>query len=538
MRQPWYASLLLASLLSGCAASPVLPWQAAQTPAGLQFASQAQEPARAVKLIAASSDGSQAELEYVVLRGASSHRRHLRIAFNGEPNNPDAWQVKASRLNGVSVGKGSVQGADRQMLKQELAELKALLVPEAAPAEPARSVQALPGTLRAPSRRNSIQFHVSADASRLALLQAVKEAETSFFIETFIWHDDKTGRELADALIARKRDIERQGGTFEIKILLDAIGLRFSGGADRTIIEHMRASGLEVRMFSPHFFSGGRVAPLTHHKLYIADGRQVITGGRNIGDEYLLDTVEAPGGIKFPGWHDLLFTIQGDETGRIRDEFFKNWERAGGKRSTRLAAIVPDPTGDVAVETVTTDPHARAYGLREAHERLVKNAEREIVAIYPYFSDDRLIKSLIQAKRANPALSVKVLLPGIRQVGKQGLMYELLNEESASQLLAVGGEIRMYVGARGAERFSHFKGLAVDREILSLGSANADARTYKNNHELNTLIDDKPTAEEFQRQVIDPDWAIARPVTQDELKKSKLTRRIARKVLEFFDFLL
>jgi cardiolipin synthase len=538
MRHPWFASLLLTSLLAGCAA-PMLPLQATQVRGGLNFASQAQEPTRAVKLIAASSDGLTAELEYAVLRGASSHRRHLRIAFNGEPGNPDAWQITSSSLNGVAVGQGSVQGADRLMLKQELSELKSQLVPDsAAPAAPVRTVQALPGTLLAPSRRNRITFHVSAEASRRALLDAVKQAESSFYIETFIWHDDQTGRALADALIARKREVESQGGRFEVKILLDAIGLRFSDGADKTVIDHMRKNGLDVRMFSPTFFSSGRIAPLTHHKLYIADGDQVITGGRNIGDEYLLETVEGPNGIRFPGWHDLLFTISGDETGRIRDAFFKNWERSGGQRSTTLAAIVPDPTGGVAVETITTDPHARQYGIREAHDRLVRNAEREIVAIYPYFSDDRLIKGLIAAKKKNPALSVKVLLPGIRQVGKQGLLYELLNEESAAQLLAAGGEIRMYVGERGAERFSHFKGLAVDTEILSLGSANADARTYKNNHELNTLIDDVPTAQEFKRQVIDPDWAIARPVTQAELKRSKLTRRIARKVLEFFDFLM
>jgi cardiolipin synthase len=537
MRHRLLASLLLTSLLAGCAA-PTLPLQANQVRSGLNFASQAQEPARAIKLIAASSDGETAELEYAVLRGARSHRRQLRVAFNGEPGNPDAWRITGSSLNGVAVGEGSVQGADRLMLKQELSELKTQLAPETAPAAPVRAVQALPGTLRAPSRHNRITFHVSADASRRALLDAVKQAESSFYVETFIWHDDQTGRALADALIARKREVESRGGRFEVKILLDAIGLRFSDGADKTVIDHMRQNGLEVRMFSPYFFSGGRIAPLTHHKLYIADGDQVITGGRNIGDEYLLDTIEGPNGIRFPGWHDLLFTIAGDETGRIRDAFFQNWERAGGKRPTTLAAIVPDPSGAVAVETITTDPHARQYGIREAHERLVRNAEREIVAIYPYFSDDRLIKSLIAAKQKNPALSVKVLLPGVRQVGKQGLLYELLNEESASQLLAAGGEIRMYVGQRGAERFSHFKGLAVDTEILSLGSANADARTYKNNHELNTLIDDVPTAQAFKREIIDPDWATARPVTQAELKRSKLTRRIARKVLEFFDFLM
>lgn len=248
-------------------------------------------------------------------------------------------------------------------------------------------------------------------------------------------------------------------------------------------------------------------------------------------------TYELSGGERVLGWHDLLYTVAGEETGRLREAFFKNWERAGGKRPADPAPVVPDPVGQVAMETITTDPQARAYGLREAHERLMRHAEREIVAIYPYFSDDRLIESMIEAKRRNPALSVKVLLPGVRQKGKQGLMYEVLNEESAMQLLKAGAEVRLFDGA-GSDRFSHFKGLAIDGEILSLGSANADARTYKNNHELNTLIEDVETARDFYRQVISPDWASARPVTRAELAQAGLTRRVARKVLEFFDFLL
>ncbi|MFN3430466.1 MAG: phospholipase D-like domain-containing protein [Candidatus Sericytochromatia bacterium] len=538
MRHPFASSLLLAALLSGCGAQLAAPLRASQSGSVQAYAAQAQEPARTVTLLSASSDGQRASLEYAVLRGATPLRRKLSIDFNGEPQNPDAWQIKDATLNDSRLAKGALPATVREMFRQELAELKSHVVPQAAEPAPERAVQALPGTLVAPTRLNRVEFHLSADASRRALLDSVKRAEGSFYVETFIWHDDETGRELADALIARKREVEAQGGRFDVLVLVDAIGLRFSGGADRTILDHMKQNGLEVRLFSPTFFSGGRIAPLTHHKLYIADGSRVMTGGRNIGDEYLKETFQNAKGQTVLGWHDLLYTVHGEETGRIREAFFQNWERAGGKRPVRPAAIKPEPDGAVAVETITTDPHARRYGIREAHDRLIRNAEREIVAIYPYFSDDRLIKSLIQAKRQNPAVTIKVLLPGVRQVGKQGLMYELLNEESALQLLSAGAEIRMYAGTPGAERFSHFKGLAVDREVLSLGSANADARTYKNNHELNTMIQHGPTAADFHRQVVDPDWAVARPVTADQLKRSKLTRRVARKVLEFFDFLL
>lgn len=56
-----------------------------------------------------------------------------------------------------------------------------------------------------PTYHNQITLHPSADESRQALLDSIKNAKSSFYIETFIWHNDEAGREIAQALIDRKR---------------------------------------------------------------------------------------------------------------------------------------------------------------------------------------------------------------------------------------------------------------------------------------------------------------------------------------------
>jgi phosphatidylserine/phosphatidylglycerophosphate/cardiolipin synthase-like enzyme len=173
---------------------------------------------------------------------------------------------------------------------------------------------------------------------------------------------------------------------------------------------------------------------------------------------------------------------------------------------------------------------------------MIANAQKEIVAIYPYFSDDKLVQALIDAKKKNPALTVKVMMPANREAGREGSVYSLLNKLSARQLMAAGIEVRMFAGGsvkgQPVDRFSHFKGMIVDQAVLSIGSGNGDGRTFKKNHELNTVIADKAAAQDFLNQVVNPDWAAAEPVTQKDLDADSLWTRIKQQVLEVFDFML
>jgi cardiolipin synthase len=392
--------------------------------------------------------------------------------------------------------------------------------------------------------RNQITLHVSPEASHEALLESIRTAKSSFLIETFIWHNDKAGNEVIQALADRIKLAKNSGESFDAKVLIDWFGLRqgTGGKSDPEIVNKLRDAGVDVLEFARGYVDEMKLIPLTHRKLYIKDGSQFITGGRNLGDEYLLKTFTDPNGGHQLSWHDLMFTVEGEETGRIIDQFFDNWKRAGGKVPDVKPTIVPHPTGLTRVESFITNPHAGIYTLQKAHLELVRNAEKEIVVMYPYLSDDRLIAAMIEAKRKNPALSIRIILPASKEVTAEGGIYELLNKESSRQLMRVGAEVRMNQGGvvdgKAVERFSHFKGLSVDRKVISIGSANGDARTFRNNHELNTVIAGKDAVEDFHRQVIGPDWANAKPLTQADLDKDTLWIRIKQRVLEALDFLL
>ncbi|MNL41553.1 Cardiolipin synthase [compost metagenome] len=80
--------------------------------------------------------------------------------------------------------------------------------------------------------------------------------------------------------------------------------------------------------------------------------------------------------------------------------------------------------------------------------------------------------------------------------------------------------------------------MTVDGEILSIGSANADFRTYNTNHEIVNIVADKEKVEEFNRTIAVPDWNAAKPISQEWLKNnSSWSEKAFRMVAEPLDFL-
>ncbi|MDB5100078.1 MAG: phospholipase family protein [Cyanobacteria bacterium RYN_339] len=391
-----------------------------------------------------------------------------------------------------------------------------------------------------PTTRNQLTLHVSAAESRQALLGAIAEAKQSFFIQTFEWHDDQAGNAVIQALAARIRQAKAQGRPFDAKVIIDWNGMQDRAG-DEAVVRKLQAIGVDVQVFHPGYLNDGRISPLSHRKLYIQDGDKFLTGGRNIGDEYLGAAYTDAKGVRQNGWHDLLVTIEGEETSRAIVAFFQDWVQNGGHPPDAYPETHPHPTGTAKVQTFITDPDSGEFSLRRTHRTMIAEAKREIMLVVPYLSDATLIDDLIAAKRRNPQLSVKVLLPSVNEGSTGGDVYALLNPDNARRLAAAGVEVRMFGGGhegdRALSRFSHMKAMVVDRQLLSVGSANGDTRSYETNHENITVIDDAAAVNDFMARVALPDWADGRSfdarkqVYQDPLDSLKT------QVLQGFNFL-
>tara|TARA_R110000796_G_scaffold252568_1_gene387897 strand:+ start:24495 stop:26036 length:1542 start_codon:yes stop_codon:yes gene_type:complete len=122
-----------------------------------------------------------------------------------------------------------------------------------------------------------------------ARLQLIDMAQTSIDLQYYIYSGDVTGGLIADRLLAAADRGVR------VRILLDDIGNSMSDKAVATLDMH---ENIELRLFNPvsvrhtwfklpsKIVEFGRINNRMHNKLLVTDNLAMITGGRNIGDEY------------------------------------------------------------------------------------------------------------------------------------------------------------------------------------------------------------------------------------------------------------
>ncbi|MBC7712589.1 MAG: phosphatidylserine/phosphatidylglycerophosphate/cardiolipin synthase family protein [Rhizobacter sp.] len=110
-------------------------------------------------------------------------------------------------------------------------------------------------------------------------LQMIDRAEKSIEVEYFIYRTDKSAKLFTQALVKKAR----QG--VKVRILLDYFMVKNDLSPFYT--HELEKEGIEVKYFNItstlNLFSGQY---RNHRKLLLIDGNEIITGGRNIGDEY------------------------------------------------------------------------------------------------------------------------------------------------------------------------------------------------------------------------------------------------------------
>jgi len=126
-------------------------------------------------------------------------------------------------------------------------------------------------------------------AGLLWRLVLIDSATTSLDVQTYLWYPDHSGRLLLDRVLhAADRGVR-------VRLIVDDL---LTIGQDQTMVELQSRPNVELRLFNPWRHRGSlrrvgemiakmeRLNTRMHDKLMIADGRAVITGGRNIGDHY------------------------------------------------------------------------------------------------------------------------------------------------------------------------------------------------------------------------------------------------------------
>lgn len=344
-----------------------------------------------------------------------------------------------------------------------------------------------------------------------ALLAAIEAAACEIHLETYIYADDPTGRQVTAALVAAAR----RG--IAVRVLVDGFGAReFPEGLGRQLAD----AGVEVQIYraelAPFKLRRHRLRRL-HRKLVAIDGRVAFVGGINIIDDN--DTPHL--GPRF----DYAVRIEGPLVAPIRAAMGHLWRLIGWARFRRRPPPPPlspcrqdDAVDAVAAAFVIRDNLRHRRDIEDAYLSAIDAARGEIFIAMAYFLPGRRFrKALIAAARRGVA--VRLLLQG--QVEYALLHYA--TQALYGSLIAEGIRIVEYRSG-----FLHAKVAVIDDDWATVGSSNIDPYSLLLAREANVVVRDAGFAAQLRGSLGRAAAEDALEITPAELKRSSLLARTLR----------
>ena len=352
------------------------------------------------------------------------------------------------------------------------------------------------------SRGNSIDLLVNGEDTFQAIFQAIDKAKEYVLVEFFIIIDDDLGNEL------KRRLINCQNRGVQVYLLYDSIGCY---ALSHGYIKSLTNVGVDVRAFGRpgRFKNRFQINFRNHRKIVIVDGRVGLTGGHNVGDEYL--------GLsqRFGFWRDTHIRLTGPAVMALQEVFLENWYWVTGE--TPELQWTPKSSGeDVAVMVVPTGPGDDLEACSLFFIQLLNTSQERAWITSPYFvPNEAVLEALILA--ALRGVDVRIIIP------KKPDKWTVWFAAFAYMKQALSAGVKFYRYEKG---FLHQKVMLVDDSLAVVGTANLDNRSFRLNFELSVLINDDHFAARMDRMLQD-DFANSYQVSIEEASEHSLLGRIA-----------
>ena len=350
---------------------------------------------------------------------------------------------------------------------------------------------------------NRVRALQNGDEIFPAMLAAIRSAQRSVTLESFIYWQGHVAEQFSDALCARARAGVR------VHVLLDGLGCNCLRGE---LIRQMRRAGVEVQIYNiVEPFDIDRINNRTHRKLMVADGTVGFTGGVGIADEW-------NGHAQSPRhWRDMHFQVEGPAVAQMQSAFVDNWMKMAATVLHGDDYFPPlGPVGSLRCHLFKSAPHEGSDSLRMVFLFSIAAARKSVLIANAYFMpDDLTIQTMIEA--LGRGVRIEILMPG-PHIDKQ-----YVRDASRARW---GGLFE--AGARFYEyqpTMYHSKLMVIDETWTSVGSANFDNRSFRLNDEanLNVLDADFGAA---QAAVFAADKAHAKEITFAEWRSRSRSQKL------------
>ena len=291
-----------------------------------------------------------------------------------------------------------------------------------------------------------------------ALEACIRGAERTLHVQVYILSPDETGLWVLQLL----RDAAQRG--VAVYLLLDAYGSIELG---KSRVEEIRQAGVHVRFFGHLFSKNLSIGRRLHHKIVVADSRDMLIGGINFADRY--NEVQGQ-----PPWLDFGARLQGPLAGYGHKRCTQIWER---RRWTR-ARPLPGTAGGVLACLSAND---WLRGRQEITSRLryaIRHARHDLILGAAYFVPTaRMLHELRKAARRG--VRVRLLLGKYSDVGlalratrflydwllRQGMEIYEFKEGILHAKIAVADNCWASVGSYNLNFLSAFESLELNLDV-------------------------------------------------------------------------
>jgi len=334
-----------------------------------------------------------------------------------------------------------------------------------------------------------------------ALIQAIDAAQTEVLLETYIFSEDQTGDQVAQALARAARRGLR------VRVVIDGFGTR---PVPERFLELWTGSGAQVQVFSPVpvllTLDRQRLRRL-HRKLACIDGEVGFVGGINVLDD-LWDPNH--GALEHPRL-DYAVQVRGHLAHDVRETMVRLWEQVsapgaigrnlGVRRSaapnaaepnaavpgaTTRAGITPGPR-TMPARLVLRDSFTQRRAIERAYLRAIGQARREVLIATAYFFPGRRFRRALR-EAADRGVKVRLLLQGRAEY----LLPHRAAQAMYDSLLSRGIEIHEYTRS-----FLHAKVAVID-DWATVGSSNIDPFSLLLSREANVVVHDRGFARQLR----------------------------------------
>jgi cardiolipin synthase len=345
------------------------------------------------------------------------------------------------------------------------------------------------------------------------ILRLINTATESIHLQTYIYDDDETGRQVADALqAAAKRNVS-------VYLMTDGYASQVMA---KNFITGLKGSGVHFRFFEPlfrskYFYFGRRM----HHKIFVADTKFALVGGINITNRYN----DMPGK---PAWLDYALYAEGEIARDLCILCWKTWNgfpiKMGITPCEEKQLVFDFNTEETSpVRMRRNDWVRRKNEISLTYFEMFRNARSHITIMCSYFLPGKTIRRLLR-NASRRGVNIKIITAGPSDV----MLAKHAERWMYDWLLRNKIELYEYQPA-----VLHAKVAVCDSEWLTIGSYNVNDISAYASIELNLDVRKTDFAKEVEQKL---DAIVQNECVHITVEKHVRTKNIFKQLIRWFSY--